>query len=316
MTEGNGHGPGPNQEPVFILAPPRSYSTVTVAFLAGHPQIYGFPELLIFSAETLADILAGKRRFSAARGKTPPRSARDRAVRLTGPLRAIAELHEHSQQHDAIERAKEWFLDRAEWPTERLFDYLIGLVRPSVALEKSPDTVMTDENLRHCLETYPRARYIHLTRHPVAAQRSIQENLGYLIPESSVKWRIASAASMWYLGHLRVARALSELPSDRWFRLRAEDLLCSPSAWARRILNWLGLACDDDIISQMMRTEQWQFAGTGKSGTLFGGDHKFMLAPQLRAIPELAVVKFDPAWGLLDEMCARMTALAGYLGYE
>lgn len=320
MTQGSGYGstwsPDRNQQPVFILAPPRSYSTVTVAFLAGHPEIYGFPELLIFSAATVGDILAGRRRYTIARGKPPSRSARDLAVRLTGPLRTIAELHEHSQQPAAIERAKKWVQDRAEWPTERLFDYLIEQVHPRVALEKSPDTVMTDENLQHCLEVYPRARYVHLTRHPVATQRSIQENLGRLIPESNVRWRIVSAASLWYLGHLRIARALSALPGDRWFRLRAEDLLRDPSVWARRILNWLGLECSDDILNRMMHTEQWQYAGTGQSGVLFGGDHKFMLAPQLRAIPELTPVRFDRASGLLDEMCARMTALANYLGYE
>jgi len=40
------------REPIFILAPARSYSTVTVAMLSGHPQIYGFPELLTFNVAT------------------------------------------------------------------------------------------------------------------------------------------------------------------------------------------------------------------------------------------------------------------------
>jgi Sulfotransferase family len=318
MPDGNpARSAGPaSSEPVFILAPPRSFSTVTVAMLSGHPDIYGFPELLAFSSRTVGDIVAGQ--ISAGRPGPEPAldlDPRFHSTRLTGPVRAVAELHEGSQRPDAIQRAVRWLQERAHWPTTEFLNYLFGLVHPRIALEKSPDTVTTSESLAYFLESYPRARYIHLTRHPVTTQRSMQNQFGAIFPASTGRARVVRAASLWYLTHLRIARALSELPEDRWIRLRGEDLLREPEVWLPVILDWLGLPRDRETIARMLRTQDWRFAGTGVSGRLFGGDHKFMQDPAMRPIKDPGPVRFDPSWQLLDEMSARMANLAGYLGY-
>jgi hypothetical protein len=73
---------------------------------------------------------------------------------------------------------------------------------------------------------------------------------------------------------------------------------------------------DEEVVSRMMLTQNWRFAGTGQSGKLFGGDAKFMLSPALRPIPRPAEATFDPSWGLLDEMVSRIASLADYLGYS
>src|SRR5215471_9146479 len=41
--------------PLFILAPPRSFTSVVCAMLGQHPQMYGLPELHLFAAETVRD---------------------------------------------------------------------------------------------------------------------------------------------------------------------------------------------------------------------------------------------------------------------
>lgn len=308
-------GPASN-EPVFILSPPRSYSTVTVAMLAGHPGLYGFPELLAFSSRTIGDIITGQ----IAPERTEPDRAlrldpRYHSTRLTGPVRAIAELHDGSQHPEAILRATQWLKGRSRWSTTRLVDYLFRRVRPRIALEKSPDTVTNDESLAYCMKSYPRARYIHLTRHPVTTQRSMQAQFAAIFPDSTIRSRVARAASLWYLSHMRIARALSELPAERWLRIRGEDLMRQPEVWLPVILEWLGLPTDNGTIARMLRTEEWCFAGTGASGRLFGGDHKFMIEPALRPIEDPGPVSFDPSWQLLDEMSVRMSRLARYLGY-
>ena len=48
------HIMSPRREPIVLLAPARSYTTVTVALLSGHPDIYGFPEMLLSTADTVA----------------------------------------------------------------------------------------------------------------------------------------------------------------------------------------------------------------------------------------------------------------------
>jgi Sulfotransferase family len=294
-------------EPVFVLAPARSFSTVTVAILGGHPDIYGLPELLIFSAPTVGDLL------SADRDPSAPRTFVERS--RTGILRAVAQLHDNSQSDQAIQLASNWLVQRADWSTTRLLDHLVALAHPRVAVEKSPGTVRTVERLNACVAAYPKARYIHLTRHPVTTQHSMQEHYRPLPGNSNRSRLIAECASAWYITHCRIIAKVAQLPDEQWIRVRAEDLLREPHESLSRLLKWLGLPEDDQIVTRMLQTENWEFAGRGPSGQLWGGDWKFMMSPAIRQIPAPEPVSFDPSWGLHPEMCRRMTLLADYLGY-
>mgnify|MGYP006327808131 CR=1 FL=1 len=42
--------------PVFLLAPPRSYTSLINAMLGQHPQCFGLPELCLFNVETLVEL--------------------------------------------------------------------------------------------------------------------------------------------------------------------------------------------------------------------------------------------------------------------
>jgi len=293
--------------PVFLLAPIRSFSTVCLALLAGHPELYGFPEMLLFSTPDVRGLLNEQ----ARRPEVPRPWIRSR---LTGVLRAVAELHEQSQRPDAIARAESWLAQRADWPTVRLMDHLLDLAQPRTGLEKSPDSTHSDQTLDACISAYPNARFIHLTRHPVTTQRSMHRHLRYLWADDPQGMFVRSA-SVWYLTHLRIAKRLAALPPEKSQRVRAEDLLGEPDVWLRRICEWLGLARDADVIARMRHTESWRFAGTGASGSLGGGDPKFMHSPKLRPITEPGPVEFPPGWGLHPELTRRMTRLAMFLGY-
>jgi Sulfotransferase family len=296
-------------EPVFVLAPPRSYSTVTVALLAGHPGIYGFPEMLIFSADTVGELIQ--------------RSPRPRQLpslvesQRTGILRAVADVLEGNQEETAIGRAEEWLTDRTWWSSRHLMDYLLERVYPQVGLEKSPETVASNKAIRACISSYPNARYIHLIRNPVGTMRSTIDHLQPLVGRSEQRGKtlVALAASSWYLSHLRILRNLEQLPACQWVRVRAEDLLSEPATQLPKLLSWLGLPADCAIVRQMMHTENWRFAGTGPSGRLFGGDPKFMLSPVLRAVREPGAIDFDESWGIPGEIRDRLTALANAFGY-
>lgn len=294
--------------PVFILAPPRSYSTVALALLAGHPELYGFPELLLFQVRTAGELLTEAQR-------RPDLSRRYIEVRQTGPCRAIAQLHEGNQSPAAMSRARAWLEAHAEWPVKRLFDHLLDIVAPRTGLEKSPDTVTAHGALTAGMSAYPDARFLHLTRHPVTSQASMHRHWEYLAPTRARRHLIADAASAWYLGHSRTVDALRKLPSHRWLRVMSEDLLRQPRVWLPKILDWLALTYDATVIDRMLHTERWEYASRGESGDLFGGDAIFMHFPELRSVAAPGPVVFDPAWGLPAEMCRRMTSLAHFLGY-
>ncbi len=42
--------------PLFLLAPPRSYTSLINAMLGQHPQAYGLPELCLFNGQILKDM--------------------------------------------------------------------------------------------------------------------------------------------------------------------------------------------------------------------------------------------------------------------
>lgn len=290
--------------PLFILAPARSFSTVSVALLAGHPGLYGFPELLLFSTMPEAP--------------TVGRLLGQRFLRRSGVLRAVAEVHEASQAPDALGRAEQWLAERGNWTTVELMDHLLDLISPRIGLEKSPDTVGSDQRLAACLEAYPDARFLHLTRHPVSTQRSMHLHWAHLYEadrSGGAQRLIAAAASSWYLAHRRIVRALSQLPPGQWIRVRAEDLVSTPGRQLPRILSWLDLPWDDQMIKRMQRTQDWRFAGTGTKGNLFGGDPTFMRAPALNLAIEPPPEQLDPPWHMPTEMRRRIDALAHHLGY-
>lgn len=294
-------------EPVFVLAPPRSFSTITLALLAGHPQVFGFPELLAFANATVGDLVGGgteKKRYPEKFHK----------ARLSGVYRAIAQVHEGVETEEAVARADEWLTRRAAWPMADVLEHLLEEVSPLVGAEKSPDTVATDETLARCLSHFPHARYLHLTRHPVTTQRSMHEQEPKLYTDRAV--RVVGAASSWYLAHSRIRDRLAVLPAGQWMRVRGEDLVREPESVLPAVLDWLGLDKSEAAIARMLQTEQWRFASLGPTGDLYGGDHTFLMRPRLRAIPDPGPVRFDTSWGLPQEMVRRMSNLAAELGYD
>jgi hypothetical protein len=300
--------------PVFILATARSYSTVTVAMLAGHPQIYGFPELVLFTTQTVGQLLAAHARAGRA---TPEEAARLWTHgHISGLIRAIAQLHDGSQDPDAIGRARTWLERHPGWPTTRLMDHLLDLVQPRIGLEKSPDTLGSVPALQRCVTAYPYARFIHLTRHPVTAQRSMRERLALVWSVQSKLALTVAAASQWYTGNLRAARVLADLPAERWRRVRAEDLLAEPARMLAGILHWLELDYDDRVLRLMRSPERWLYADTGPVGELFGGDPKFFGDPKLRPMAAPCPAEPDPLLELPEPVRRKITELAECLGYR
>lgn len=295
------------RDPVFILTPPRSYSTVSLAMLAGHPQLYGFPEMLLFTAPTVGEILAG----------AGPRPANEAWVKFgnVGIARAVAEVHEGRQSSDAVERAMDWLRAHSDWESVALMNYLLRRVHPKTGLEKSPDTVGSEKALNTCLQAYPTSKYLHLTRHPVSTVRSMQKHWAVLFPqEMPPRVRTNMCLMNWYTCHLRIVKALHNLPGDQWMRVRAEDLLRAPQVWLPPLLDWLSLGHDNLTIQLMMQTDKWRFAGY-RDGATGGGDYSFLRDPALRPVAAPSAELISASWDITDEVRRRITVLARYLGY-
>ena len=202
-------------------------------------------------------------------------------------------------------------------PTTVVMDYLLRLVYPRIAVEKSPATVESGPALARCMGAYPGARYLHLTRHPVSTQRSMLKLYSQFyfpagLPHAE---RVRQCLLSWYSRHLRIVQALQTLPQAQWMRVRAEDLIGDPRAWLPRILDWLGLSHDDAIIDRMLGTQNWEFSAWDGHIGFGGADPKFLADPALRpaAPPERDLI--DPDWDISDDIRYKIVSLARYLGY-
>src|SRR5260370_15948832 len=113
-----------NPAPLLILCPPRSFSSVVCTMLGQHPQMYGFPELRLFVADTVDGILhyfeTQKESFGLPTAVAP------------GLLRAVAELHFGSQSAEAVAHAHTRILARRDCNVRALFSSLLDRLRPLI----------------------------------------------------------------------------------------------------------------------------------------------------------------------------------------
>jgi hypothetical protein len=293
--------------PVFVLAPARSNSSVVTAMLGQHPDLCVFPELALFRKETVEGLLTDPPGW-----KGPPTR-----LRLAGLFRALAQHHDGAQTPETVAASERWVEARAGWRVGDLLDHLLGLAAPRIGLEKSPENSSREEYHLRLDATYPRARYLHLTRHPLPSAISMHEawsDKGY--------WKIEPGLfhhfclGVWYHQHARIHRFVQSLPPDRALTVRSEDVLNDPVSTLPTICRWLGIDSGPAAIDAMTHPECSPYAGTGPKGALGGWDTGFMRDPVLRKTEIPATLDLPAEWIVDPWLELAATQLAAQLGYE
>jgi hypothetical protein len=277
--------------PLFILAAPRSFSSVTCAMLAGHPQMYGLPETHLLCDETLA-----------------ARSKWDRAgYHLEhGLIRAIAELHFGAQTEGNVVKARQWIAARRNLNTDLVFKFFADKVFPRLLVDKSPSLIFRLQALHRILVKFPNARFIHLVRHPRGHGESIIKYLQELsksqplppghwllhilsYPPSTAEGEFSAEDGVldpqngWYALNRNIFTFLESVPRDHYKRIRGEDLLADPDRVLPELAAWLGLRADEQAVNEMKHPERWPYAHFGPEGARYGSDIFFLKAPELRS---------------------------------
>jgi hypothetical protein len=265
------------QEPLFLLAPPRSYTSVINAMIGQHPQLYGFPELNLFSADILKHMWI---RVSSDVG--------DDGTRRNGLLRAVAQIYGGGQTNETIEMAIHWAAARQEWNTGKVYQELAAKIHPLVSVDKSPVYTLSEARLARILEAFPKARFIHLVRHPIAQCISVMGlNNGVLtLLVNAIDFGDESATVdpqiAWHDINVNIINFLGGVSEERQIRLRGEDLMADPRRHLARICRWLGVCDDAECIEEMMHPERSPYACFGPISALFGNDPKFLRRPKFR----------------------------------
>lgn len=303
--------------PLFILAPPRSFTSVTCAMIGQHPQMMGLPETNLFARDTYREMMQLFR-------------MRERFAH--GLYRAMAELGLGEQNKQNIQVVKEWLERDTSVSTADIFKDLDAFASPRRLVEKSPLHVYNAESLERLHAAFPDAYYLHMTRHPrgtcesiYALRKSTTEGTQKLVDKNpALANRVRkikpddelTPENMWFDPHLKILEFLEQIPDSRQLRLRGEDFLSQPDRYLPRVAEWLGVSTDNDAIEAMKHPEESPFACFGPPNAWFGNDPGFLKDPALRPYTPKAQefetpLSWNPELGFSD----IVIELAEYLGY-
>lgn len=240
-----------------------------------HPELYCFPELHMFVADTVGEVLDREQKKGRNYAGSP------------GVLRALAQLHYGEQTTGTVLKAGAWLVDHRHWSNKRLIDHLLELVSPCIGVEKSPITCMKPAWIERAYSYYPDAYFMHLTRHPVPTRSSMQEFFEHRKQVTSTKGQKRSFELdnlfVWYRMHRNIIEFTNKLPLGQVMRLKGEDVLSEPDLYLPQIADWMGISTDKAAIEEMKHPENSPYACVGPSPTRGGNDGKFMRSPVLRS---------------------------------
>ncbi len=297
-------------EPLFVLGPPRSFTSVVCAMLGQHPEMLGLPEVHLFAVDTVGELfyyykLVGRRRQD-------------------GLLRTLAQVYMGKQTVQTVELAQRRLGQRMEMETGALFREIVAKVAPRIVVEKSVSTVWRERALERMERAFPNARYIHLTRHPRSAGESMVEAVGNEkrlareMMDYSTYPPTVDPQILWLTIHTNICNFLSFVPEDRKRRLKGEAMLTDVDCHLREIAQWMGLRTDDEALDEMKHPERSPFACLGPINAPFGNDPKFIKEPALRpARVKPQSLEGPVSWrGDGQGFAPEVKDLAKELGYE
>jgi len=276
-------------EPLFILAPPCTFSWTICAMLGQHPQMYALPELHLFSTETMAAWLHACSHESYQMDH--------------GLARVVAELYFGGQTDYAVARARGWLRRRVHLNTGYILELLGQRLSPLIPVEKSPSVVYRTEFMQRSFNMFPDARFIHLVSHPATWCVGVTETIAELSlqqPLSPSHWLVqltsfprlaqgelpdvpvADPQVGWHSLHTGIAAFLDTVPRRQRLTVRGEDLLSASNQGLIDVASWLGLRTDSDALDEMRHPERSPFAGYGPASAPFGSDIFLVQKPVLR----------------------------------
>ena len=210
--------------PVFLLGAPRSGTTLLRVMLAGHPQIFGPPEMLLAPFATMAE-----RSEHVAK----------RYWEKGGLRRAYMELDGID-----VDAAKQVVADLESKTVPEVYAELQAKLDGRVLLDKCPHLCALPDALERLHGWYPDARYVWLVRNPGSVIRSI-ENMP--MAEVMLDGYGTDPKRIWTDGNGTIERFLEKLPSERWVRVNYEEIVESPERPLKAICETLGLPFDPRV---------------------------------------------------------------------
>lgn len=294
-------------DPLFIIAPPRSYTSVIGGMIGQHPQIYGLPEVNLSHGDTLGEMWDS---VTAAMN-----------FGTSGLLRLLAFVHENVQTEDSVLRARQWIMRRKHWTGKQVFAYIQEAVgEDKILVDKSPRNTMNLDHLKRLLQIFPRASFLHLTRHPLTTGKSTIELIkSYGDKDPSERSAHFSPDRVWLRSQTNILKFSEDLSTGQYMRIKGEMLLSNPHFYLAQVCDWLGIDQGAEAIERMLHPETSPFACIGPDSAPFGNDPNFLASPALD-LERLAKIKEPTLYGPVEwlkgeEFSKPVLKIARQFGY-
>lgn len=259
---------GKNPRAVFVLSSGRSGSTLFRVMLAGHPQIFAPPELLLLPYTTVAEREAAL--------------VSENSIWREGVLKALTEI-----KHCTVAAAEEYMRDLAQQGVtiQQFYGMFQQELGDRLLVDKTPLYTMDLDILRRAEYYFEDAMYIHLIRHPYAVIRSFEEaRLDQLVyaylptlrgePGSRRFSTRELAELVWLVNQQNILTFLEEIPAARQQRVWFEELVSDPRPVMEGVCRMLGLEFHLGMLEPYAEKQQRMTTGLHSDSRMLG-DIKF-----------------------------------------
>lgn len=282
--------------PVFIIAPPRSGTTLLRVMLAGHPGLFACNELQLLHFETLSE------RSAAYQGKF--------SLWSEGLVRAVMELR--SCDANAAKDLLRQF-EKQGMTTQEMFFQLQEWVGDRLIVDKSPSYALDPLALEKALADFPDARFIHLVRHPYSMVKSFEkyhmDQVLYLHPHGFSARQLGEL--VWLESHRNALAFLEKLPARQQFRMVYEDLVKNPEAVMHDMCRALSIPFHEGLLNPYQDLDKKMTDGIYHDSRSMGDTH----FDQKKKID--AAKADDWRGAATDDFLSRETwSLSQQLGYQ
>lgn len=287
-----------NRPAIFILSPPRSGSTLLRVILAGHQKLFAPPELHLLSYPTLIQ-------------RNASLSNESNQHLLQGTIRAIMQL-----KSCTVEQARQMMqnYENRGLTTKEFYHILQQQLGDKILVDKTPTYATSLGILKRAESYFENPLYIHLCRHPYAMIRSYEDaKLERIIPfmnESSFS-RKELAELTWLVSHDNIIKFLQDIPQQRQFRLKFEDLASHPQEQVEQLCDFIGIDFQTEMLQPYREKEQRMTDGL-ESVSQMSGDLKFFLHQGIDPNIAFRWKKYHTH----DFLCDSSWQLAEKLGYN
>ncbi len=223
-----------NRRAIFVLAPPRSGTTLLRVLLGGHPQLFAPPELELMPFNTLGE----RERICSGRD----------AFWLEGTLRAVMALRGVSAD-DA--KALMAVREAADKTVKDFYAEMQGWLGDRLLVDKSPSYILDRSILDRMEATFEVPLYIHLHRHPYGMINSFEEaklhQIFFRYPHSFTSRALAEL--IWTHSHQNVLDFFTTVPADRQIDVGFEAITANPQQEMERLCAFMGLPFDPSMLA-------------------------------------------------------------------